>query len=350
MPLKSYGVLKARVIDRRLGAGSSPHYQIHAVDEELDWRVAVNVRSAQTPSEVEYLVVDHFAHSITEALAALPLGFHQLPPTLAGGGLDYIRGNLFDPRDMKPLPFDVPGPDNDLNEKIDHFVQRAMAGEDAEIYAFGERWGPETAKDRYFGFRPGNGIHDVHMNQGNSSSYAKDDGVWQDGGVLLHFPTASQWVAIFLKFQSQAWHTDDATGHTLPASGGGPPADQGTGSGPLSDPNTLPTTDQPDGLVRIVAALVNATDSPETETVTLLNTSPGAIDLAGWALLDRNEKQLRLSGQLAAGGVVTLKVRPSIELSNKGGLITLINDQGLRVDGVSYTREQAKNPGWTIVF
>jgi len=37
-------------------------------------------------------------------------------------------------------------------------------------------------------------------------------------------------------------------------------------------------------------------------------------------------------------------------MSNKGGLITLLNAQGLKVDGVSYTKEQAKNSGWTIVF
>ena len=40
---------------------------------------------------------------------------------------------------MIPLPFDVPGADNDLNEKIDKYVQRAMSDESAHIYAFGER-------------------------------------------------------------------------------------------------------------------------------------------------------------------------------------------------------------------
>jgi uncharacterized protein YukJ len=26
------------------------------------------------------------------------------------------------------------------------------------------------------------------MNQGNSEEFMKNDGVWQDGGMLLHFP------------------------------------------------------------------------------------------------------------------------------------------------------------------
>ncbi len=32
------------------------------------------------------------------------------------------------------------------------------------------------------------------------------------------------------------------------------------------------------------------------------------------------------------------------------GLITLLNAQGLKVDGVSYTQAQAQREGWTVVF
>ena len=70
-----------------------------------------------------------------------------------------------------------------------------------------------ATKDKYFGFLPGNGIHDIHMNQGNVGQFMQDDGVYQDGGLLIHFPDQQEWVAAFLKFQSQAWHTDDTTGH-----------------------------------------------------------------------------------------------------------------------------------------
>jgi uncharacterized protein YukJ len=38
--------------------------------------------------------------------------------------------------------------------------------------------------------------------------------VWQDG-ALLHFPCDDHWAAVFLALQSQAWHTDDVTGHAL---------------------------------------------------------------------------------------------------------------------------------------
>lgn len=68
------------------------------------------------------------------------------------------------------------------------------------IYAFGERCDPETSKDKVFGFAPGNGVRDIHVNQANVGRYAKDDGVYPDGAMLLHFPRQDQCVGVFLKF------------------------------------------------------------------------------------------------------------------------------------------------------
>ena len=46
---------------------------------------------------------------------------------------------------MRPLPATAPGPDNDLADKLDHYVAAArIADPTARLYAFGERWGPET--------------------------------------------------------------------------------------------------------------------------------------------------------------------------------------------------------------
>ena len=155
---------------------------------------------------------------------------------------------------MRPLPPDVAGPENDLADVLDHYVERAIADPSARVYAFGERWGPESARDKVFGFRPGNGVHDIHMNQGNSERFRGDDGVWQDGGLLLRF--GDRWIGIFLAFQSQAWHTDDVTGHAIAA------------------PGPEPVEDAPAAL-RILAAMVNPNGgAPERETVLLLNASP----------------------------------------------------------------------------
>jgi uncharacterized protein YukJ len=336
MPLARYGVLKGKAIERMYGAGENPHYQVHVIDDQTDYRIAINVKSKVEPSELEYLVDDRFQHAILEKVSAFPLGFTSLASTPESGALDLIRGNLFDRSRMVPLPHNLPGFDNDLNEKIDGVVQRAMATEDSLIYAFGQRWGPEAdKKDKYFGFLPGNGIHDIHMNQGNVPQFVKDDGVWQDGGLLIHFPSQGQWVGIFLKFQSQTWHTDDVTGHRI--------ATDGDKDGEIVEQ---------DGLVRIVAALVNSIESPERETVTLLNTSPRQLSLAGWNLADKQKKRFPISGPIEPGGtlVVTIPPEAQMKLSNQGGIITLLDEQGLKVNGVSYTKAQASNPGWTLVF
>ena len=332
MSLKKYGVLKGRPIARRLGAGASPHYQVHLVDEHTDYRIAVNVKSKQPPSDLLYLIVDNYNHPILEGLAGLQAGFTFLENGPGGLALDYIRANLFSPDQMVPLPFNVPGPDNDLNEKIDFYIQRALAEEDAMIYAFGERWGPEpNDRDKYFGFKPGNGIHDIHMNQGSVAAFEKYNGVWQDGSMLLHLPSEARWVGVFLAFQSQCWHTDDATG------------------------NCIGDADQPaeERGVVIIAATVNPVGhDPGMERVLLLNTLPTAVNLDGWSLADKNKRRHTLDGlSLEPGGVAALTLPgTTIQLSNKGGIITLLNHEGLKVHGVQYTKKSVSEQGRTITF
>jgi uncharacterized protein YukJ len=338
MPLSRYGVLKGVVLDRVVETTDSPHYQIHLRAKDTDFRVAVNVRSSQHPHDLLYLADDDFTHPVTSGLVELPEGFTELDSRAGGLALDFIRGNLFDRLGMREAPTTKPGPDNDLGEFLDHHVQRALGNPDVHVYVFGERWGPESTADKIFGFRPGNGVHDVHMNQGNSGAFVRDDGVWQDGAVLIHLTDSDRWVGIFLAFQSQAWHTDDVTGHRLPDL-------------PEPGPGPKPGPSEPDHLVRIVAALVNPTGpAPERETVTLVNASPDGIDLDGWVIIDRLENQQPLRGVIAPGAALMVAVEPPVQLSNKGGIISLLNREGLKVDGVVYTAEQARRQGWTIVF
>ncbi|GAQ58263.1 DUF2278 family protein [Streptomyces acidiscabies] len=342
MPLKTYGVLIARAVDtRREGASDSPHYQIHAADESgTHYRISVNVLSQERPSELLYLVDDDFQHPVTTRLTGLTGGWNKLPAGPGGPNLDFIRGNLFDPATMKTLPPEVSGPDNDLADLLDHYVRRAVETEGARLHVFGERWGPETGvADKVFGFLPGNGVHDIHMNQGNSKRFQKDDGVWQDGGLLIHFPDGTgeagkdRWVGIFLAFQSQAWHTDDVTGHALKDTDGTRP-----------EPGTQP--------VRIVGALVNPRGpAPEPEQVTLLNASPAPVDLTGWHLVDRVGNTTPVPpGPITAGAALQVPLQGGAQLPNNGGEITLLDAKGLKVHGVSYTSAQAAQEGWTVVF
>ena len=229
MPLSSYGGLVGRVIDtRREGTADTPHFQIHARAAGVDYRIAVNALSQQSPSELLSMTIDGFTHPQLTRLEQLEDGFTTVAPAGDGVALDFIRGNLFDRGTMRPVPAEEPGPDNDLADMLEHFSRRAASDPAARVYACGEGTRRPT---RSSGSSPG-----------NSGRFAEDDGVWQDGVLLLQFPDTGQCVAIFLAFQSQAWHTDDITGHSLPG-----------------EPGSIPGVGDPHRTICIVAALVNPT-------------------------------------------------------------------------------------------
>lgn len=106
------------------------------------------------------------------------------------------------------------------------------------------------------------------------------------------------------------------------------------------------------GTPRFVAALVNPPGpAPEAETVTLFNASPDPVDLTGWHLVDRLGHASSVPpGPLVAGACLPVALTDGAQLGNHGGEITLLDANGLKVHGVSYTAEQAAREGWTVVF
>jgi uncharacterized protein YukJ len=349
MSIANYGVLVGRPVHSAPGRGANAHYQIHVVDRTVEYRIAVNVLSSLAPSEVEYLLDEDVRHPITDTLRFREPGWYPLGNLPSSGGLDYIRGNLMDRTRMRVLPFNLPGPDDDLNDKVDRVAKAAIAEEGAFVCAFGQRWGPETVRDKIFGFLPGNGVHDIHMNQGNTGSFVRDDGVWQDGGLFFFFPSTGRWTALFLKFQSQAWHTDDVTGHTIatpivPA----PPVPPQPGPGP--GPNPIPPG-EPDLRLLIIGALINPHGNDQgLESVTLMNVSDQDQSLAGWSIANRSKAKFPLTGIIKRGQTAAFTLPVDVPLSNDGGLITLLDAQGLKVHGVSYTKAQVSRQGWTVTF
>ncbi|MEU3408150.1 DUF2278 family protein [Streptomyces sp. NPDC006670] len=337
MPLANYGVLAARAVERhREGGTDSPHYEVHLLDDAgTHYRAAVNVRSKVAPHELMYVVVDDFRHPLTQRLPAAGSGWKHLDGQADGAALDFVRGNLFDPAAMRVLPPDLPGVDNDLSDLFDHYVQRAIADHAVAVYVFGDRFGPEPGKkDSEFGFQPSDGVHEIHMNQGNSKGFEPQDGVRQDGGLLFHLPAEDRWVAVFLAFQSQKWHTDPVTGHAIPGS-----------------PERLAGAEAP---LTIIAALANpGGPAPRAGTVTLLNTSAVPVDLTGWRLADEGGHPLPLPARkLGAGATLTVDAGEGdgFRLGDQGGTITLLDPSGLKVHGVAYTARQASAEGRTITF
>jgi uncharacterized protein YukJ len=83
----------------------------------------------------------------------------------------------------------------------------------------------ESQNDVYvFGrfYRDGNGIHDVHMNQGSRGRYIHHQGndrndhndIWQDGALMIDAGEGG-WVAYFSAFTNQTIPTDQL-GNPLP--------------------------------------------------------------------------------------------------------------------------------------
>jgi len=190
VPLRSYGVLKATIERRTRATTRSDHYTLAC---SSGWEVSINAHSDVPPSDVAFAAFKATNHPLAKRLATFKAGWHRLRP---GDGLDYVRGGLCRPEQFRALPISKPGANNDLNELFDrHLPVNAI------VHAFGEPYAGGGHK----------GVHDVHQNQGNIGPYRDDDGVWQDGGLLIE--NQRSWVAILLRFQSQAWNTDDSTGH-----------------------------------------------------------------------------------------------------------------------------------------
>ncbi len=108
-----------------------------------------------------------------------------------------------------------------------------------------------------------------------------------------------------------------------------------------------------DGHVQIVAALVNPEGhDPGQESVTLLNTTLLPAEFEDWSIADKNKNLTTLGAEvLSPGDAVRIVLDGSgAQLGNKGGIITLLDPEGLKIDGFSYTRDQARKERWTLVF
>jgi hypothetical protein len=180
------------------------------------------------------------------------------------------------------------------------------------------------------------------MNQGDSDpKFSSQNGVWQDGALIIQLPSEQRWVALFFAFQSQCFHTDDVHGnclHNLPPQ---VPRPKWLEAGAELPP------------IKLVAALVNPKEGDQgRETITLLNTSTEEVDLEGWQIADSSkQKEVLAKQKLAPGQVVQLKLSgQAAQLSNQGGTISLLNPDGIKIDGVAYTQEQAQIEGRTLTF
>ena len=347
MSIRNYGVLKGTIVRKTIDRDSqTPHYHL-LIGGGTWFHAAINIWSSLDHSSLLYLIDPEFEHPVTERFEQLPIGFTDLPSLPNSGAIDYVRGELITRHRFRVAPM-AHEKGGGLGDLLDLYVTRAINQPDAIAYVFGTRWGPNPREtDRTFhGYpiHPSDGVHDVHMNQGNPDRRGKRDdqhfhenGPWQDGAIFLHFPEEEQWVSIFLAFQSQEWETDDLSGK---------PRTQVDHSGRRKANNR-----QHDRVIRIIAALVNPIGAaPEDERVTLINTTSDRIDLKGWTILNADQQETHLHGVIEPRQSQMIAVSPQAPLGNRGGTITLVDDRGEKIDGVAYTRGQAQREGRMLTF
>ncbi len=204
MPIPRYSVLKGKV------TGSSfiqnhghDHYIINVQVSENQYKAFVNVLSYDG-SDLEYLQNSNWTNPFKNKLAELEAGSHEIQSQPDGIALDYIRSNIVDITAFTKIQQGISRSESDLTHLLNSYVERAQSDDDSVVYVFGSAFKDDNESDL--------GIHDVHMNQGNpTGDFKGDNGVYQDGALFFQFSN-DEWVALFLKFRTQATNTDDQTG------------------------------------------------------------------------------------------------------------------------------------------
>jgi uncharacterized protein YukJ len=179
--------------------------------------VAVNIQSVDG-SDVLYAIEEGFTPPDEAGLLALPTGMTSLKSEPGGLALDYVRsavnGQPMIAREQMTLLPQVRSKGSEeermmnrvrasaLQNAVVTLLNMTIADKDGTIYAFGSAYADSGKVD---------GIHDIHMNQGNpANNHGSDNGVWQDGALLIHLPSKGTWTAVFIAFQTESWSTDSA--------------------------------------------------------------------------------------------------------------------------------------------
>jgi len=330
---------------------TNPHLWVILEAEGRLWFATINVRSDKdAPGEpigksYLYYAIDHdFSHPMVASALARPAGLSPVERSYAGGAVDFQRGNLFDPTAMRILPPEGPGEDG-LVHQLSAMLEVAKS-QDCDVIVYGNAFAKDNPHqtDAAFGMTPDTpfGLDNIHMAQGDPRELnmrLHENGVWHDGAAFIWDARARRMSAIFLAFQSQAWHTNDQGDLLYGATGCEAPRYDFSGGGfaPLPPPKRA-------------AEITSAHRAPDgASAVVIANMTGEALDLTGWRLIVDAEKPYPLGiSQLAAGQPSSLALPPAA-LCDAGGLLTLVNASGLRVDGVAYLGGDP-HAGWSTSF
>jgi uncharacterized protein YukJ len=205
----NYHVLKCRpVVDDTSPQQEHDHLQVllEAGGQASFW-MTINIRSGD--DRVFYTINENYGHPITQKIAAAGLrdGFTHLKSAPGELALDYIREKLVDLPSMDELDPAGQIPDDEgIADMLTTQLVNVSRSPDAVLYVFGSRF---DDGEKFSSYHLPTGIHDIHMNQGSIGQHQGSNGIFQDGALLVHYPSEDRWSAVFLKFATQAEQTDD---------------------------------------------------------------------------------------------------------------------------------------------
>jgi Uncharacterized conserved protein (DUF2278) len=213
----TYGCLKAQIASdpelKSTRRKKEIQYHLHttlqftnAAGELESWDSAINVGTNDSDDLLQYKLIFDYSHSFFDTVKASPAGFADLTGDTAFPALDFLRSDM--------LATTGPWRDSDImdgSEQVEpvasllRLLQKAKAS-NAFVYIFGRK------------YTDGDGIHDVHMNQGSTGSFLNNgvddhndhNDIWQDGGLIVDLgDPGGLLAAYFPAFTQQMVPTDN---------------------------------------------------------------------------------------------------------------------------------------------
>ncbi|KAH8205746.1 hypothetical protein TruAng_000022 [Truncatella angustata] len=211
MTIQRYGVWRGTATKWEPTQQDNDHGHITFTDgttDDLD--CAVDVKSKDSDSRIVFWNVVSFdeSHPLAAKLVNISEGYQSITShTPSGLGLDYLKGGLVNVQQGRILDYNESGPNNDILDFLNPILNAAVS-QKADMYLYGSQ------------YEEGDGIHDIHMNQGDVGKFAKENGVYQDGGMVFNFKSGSGdltgWQGVFLAFATQSTQTNSKGGPTGP--------------------------------------------------------------------------------------------------------------------------------------
>jgi uncharacterized protein YukJ len=234
----AYALLKGKVSAAKpfsSNPAQRPHYHLRVEAAGASFDVAVNIAS-EDPHVLDVRVLAAVKKGIRPAhaqeLKATPEGVRNLPPG-SPLRLDYVADGLVTKDEMALLPLYDPSSEDNGADDIMDLVNAAVGKANVTVYAFGHRYTEHNPTNDAWGFSPDDGVHNIHMNQGNQPhNHDNENGRHQDGALWLHDEEADTWSAVYVAFQTQSWNNGpDGYPVGAPASGHSPSHGHGHGHG-----------------------------------------------------------------------------------------------------------------------